>query len=123
MGRVSRAVGPLLVATLLFGVVACGSSAAKTTTSRATGAASSGGAGLTIRNFGFQPNPLQAKVGDTITVTNLDNTNHTATADDKSFDTGQFASGTRTFKVAKAGTFSYHCNVHDYMHGTIQVQN
>ena len=76
---------------------------------------------LTIKNFSFQPNPLQAKVGDTITVTNEDNTNHTVTADDHSFDTDKFSTGSKTFTLAHAGTVTYHCNVHNFMTGTIQV--
>ncbi len=123
MGPGRRAGGLLLVATLSLGVIACGGSASKTTSKPTTSAGPPGGVGLTIKNFGFQPNPLQAKVGDTITVTNLDNTNHTVTANDKSFDTGQFATGTKTITLTKPGVIAFHCNIHDYMHGTIQVTN
>jgi plastocyanin len=69
----------------------------------------------------FSPTPLPAKVGDTITVTNKDGINHTFTADDNSFDTGAFSSGSKMVKVANAGTIAYHCNIHTFMHGTIQV--
>ena len=77
---------------------------------------------LLIKNFNFVPNPLQAKVGTTVTVTNADGTNHTVTADDKSFDTGVFSTGTRTIHLTTAGTFKIHCEIHNFMTGVIQVE-
>ena len=76
---------------------------------------------ITIKNFVFSPNPLAAKVGDTITITNDDGTDHSVTADDRSFDTGRFASGSRTITVSHAGTVTFHCQVHPSMTGVIQV--
>ncbi|MFI5265305.1 MAG: cupredoxin family copper-binding protein [Candidatus Levyibacteriota bacterium] len=76
-----------------------------------------------ISNFSFSPAILTVKVGDTVTWTNQDSAGHSATADDKSFDTGimdQGKSGTVTFN--KAGTYAYHCSIHPSMHGTIIVQ-
>ncbi len=76
-----------------------------------------------ISNFSFSPAVLTVKVGDTVTWTNQDSMGHSATADDKSFDTGvldQGKSGTGTF--SKAGTYIYHCSVHPSMHGKIIVQ-
>ncbi|MDQ1397395.1 MAG: hypothetical protein QOG64_2654 [Acidimicrobiaceae bacterium] len=108
----------MTIALLGSGVSACGGGSS----SKASGSASGGaGTAITIKSFKFDPSPLKAKVGDTITVTNSDNTDHTATADDGSFDTGKFASGPKTITLAKAGTVAYHCNVHDYMKGTIEV--
>lgn len=69
----------------------------------------------------FSPTPLSAKTGDVITVTNNDGTDHQVTADDKSFDTGPFANGTTTFTVTKSGMVPYHCEIHSYMTGVIQV--
>jgi plastocyanin len=77
---------------------------------------------VTIANFEFSPDTLQAKVGDTITVQNKDSAEHTVTATDGSFDTGRFASGTKTFTVTKAGRIEFACNVHPFMtHKFIQV--
>jgi plastocyanin len=76
-----------------------------------------------ISNYSFSPARLTVKVGGTVTWTNQDSMSHSATADDNSFDTGllgQGKSGTATFN--KAGTYTYHCSVHPYMHGTIIVQ-
>ncbi len=85
-------------------------------------AAAGSGSTITIDNFEFAPETLQAKVGDTITVDNKDSAEHTVTATDKSFDTGRFASGKKTFTVTKAGRFEYVCDVHPFMsHKFIQV--
>ena len=77
----------------------------------AGGASASGNKTVTISNFEFAPNTLEVKVGDTITVDNKDQTEHTVTARDKTFDTGSFT-GTKTFTVSKAGTFEYFCEIH-----------
>ena len=76
---------------------------------------------MSITNFTYTPSPLTVKVGDTVTVTNNDDTDHTLTADDHSLDTGRFSSGTRTVTAAKTGTISYRCDVHNFMTGVIQV--
>ncbi len=77
---------------------------------------------ITIANFEFAPETLEVRVGDRVTVENKDSAEHTATAADKSFDTGRFASGTRTFTVTKPGRFEYICEVHPFMtHRFIQV--
>lgn len=76
-----------------------------------------------ISNFSFSPATLTVKVGDAVTWTNQDSQGHSATADDKSFDTGilgQGQSGTNTF--SKAGTYTYHCSAHSSMQGMIIVQ-
>ena len=78
---------------------------------------------VTIQNFTFSPSTITVKVGDKVTWTNQDSIQHSATADDNSWDTGllsQGKSGTVTFN--KAGTFSYHCSIHPNMHGTVIVQ-
>jgi plastocyanin len=77
---------------------------------------------VTIQNFAFHPTPLQAKVSQTITVTNSDTTTHTFTADNKSFDTGNIApQTTKQVTVGKAGTVTYHCSIHPFMTGAIQA--
>jgi plastocyanin len=91
------------------------------TTAAVTSAPSSTASGITIKDFKFSPNPLTAKVGDKISVTNQDGTDHSATADDGSFDTDRFSSGTKTITVTKAGSIAFHCKVHSSMTGVIQV--
>jgi len=76
---------------------------------------------VTIKKRAFSPNAITAKVGDTITFTNEDNTDHSATANDGSFDTKTFSSGSKTFKVTKPGPIGYHCVIHSSMQGEILV--
>lgn len=81
------------------------------------------GNSVTISNYAYSPSTITVKVGDTVTWTNQDSVQHSATADDKSWDTGLLAqgkSGSVTF--SKAGTFTYHCSIHPMMHGTVIVQ-
>jgi plastocyanin len=83
-------------------------------------AAASGG--VTIQGFAFHPGSITVSVGDTVTWTNQDSADHTATASDGSFDTGTLGrgrSGSHTF--SSAGTFSYICSIHPNMHGTVVV--
>jgi plastocyanin len=76
-----------------------------------------------IENFAYSPATITIKVGDAITWHNMDSAPHSATADDKSFDTGlleQDKSATITFD--KAGTFTYYCSVHPNMKATVVVE-
>ena len=78
---------------------------------------------ITIANFQFSPEPFVVKAGSTVKVTNDDGTAHTVTAADKSFDTGDVDGGaTATITLAKAGTYKYFCDIHNYMTGTIEVK-
>jgi plastocyanin len=105
-------------------LVACGGStkASKGTSTTAT-APAGGGELITIHNLMFSPSPLAAKVGDTVAVRNTDGFDHTFTADDGSFDTGAFSSGSKMVKLAKAGTTPYHCKIHSFMHGKLDVSS
>lgn len=79
-------------------------------------------AALAIRNFSFQPATLRVAPGTVVTVTNDDTTTHTWTADGAAWDSGPIAAGSNyrhTFTTP--GTFTYHCNIHPYMTGTVQV--
>jgi len=105
---------------------ACGSSSggdakADSTTTMAAGAGKTGDA-VSIKGFAFNPKTLDVKVGTKVTWTNDDGTKHTASADDKSFNTKSIEPGkTGTFTFTKAGTFSYHCEIHPTMSGEIVV--
>ena len=111
----------LVCAAVTFTLVACGSSSKTSSPSVTTTAG--GGDVITIHNLMFSPTTLSARVGDSVTVTNNDGINHTFTADDGSFDTGAFSSGSKTVKLAKVGTIPYHCKIHTFMHGTLQVSS
>ena len=95
-------------------------------TSDDTSSASSGGGApnrVAIKNFQFSPDPIVVKAGSTLTVTNDDGTAHTLTADDKSFDTGDLDGGAKgTVKIGAPGKYAYHCDIHNYMTGTIEAK-
>ncbi len=91
-------------------------------TSSATGGAA-GGDAIVIQNFTFAPTPLVVKAGTTVVVTNADDTRHSVTADKGSFDTGDLDGGGRgNLVLDRPGTYAYHCDIHDYMKGTIEVR-
>ena len=79
-------------------------------------------------NYSFSPASVTVKVGDTVTWTNNSNVPHTTTSDASSavawdssaIDTG---GGTFSFVFTKAGSYTYHCSFHPFMHGTIIVTN
>lgn len=134
--RVPRSAAVVAAVLLTLGLGACGKSKTSSTSTSSSSApagtgttaagasttapASSPGA-IAIQGFKFVPSPATAKVGDTITVTNKDGTDHSFTANDGSFDTGVFSSGSKTITLTKAGTFSVHCKIHNFMTGSITV--
>jgi plastocyanin len=140
---------PLFIAALValsLGLAACGDSgsdsssteaettppASEETTEGAQGdtteseAAPSGEAAksekVDIVEFTYQPDPVVVQTGGKVIWQNQDAAPHTATADDGSFDTGTIEKGkigSETFK--EAGTFTYFCEIHPTMHGTVEV--
>ncbi|HWQ11295.1 MAG TPA: cupredoxin family copper-binding protein [Roseiflexaceae bacterium] len=76
-----------------------------------------------IRDFKFDPATVTIAVGDTVVWTNNDQAPHTATAVDKSFDTGRLDNGQQgSVTFDRAGTFQYVCTFHDTMTGTVVVE-
>jgi plastocyanin len=73
----------------------------------------------------YSPNPASVTTGSTVTWNNIDDTPHTATADDGSFDTGIINGGSSGSVLISASTgtsaIPYHCNVHPEMRGTLQI--
>ncbi|HEX4821235.1 MAG TPA: cupredoxin domain-containing protein [Acidimicrobiales bacterium] len=118
--RSSLIVGVAVV--FLVGIVACSGSSNAPDASRPKGSSNSSGSTITIKNFAFSPNRLKAKAGATVTVRNTDSTDHTVTADGGAFDTGHIHGGaTATLKVTKPGTYPYHCDIHQFMKGVLEV--
>ena len=77
---------------------------------------------VTIKGFEFKPSPLTVKAGTKITVKNSDSTTHTFTANKGAFDAGKIDSGdSATITVKKPGTYAYHCEIHNFMKGTIKA--
>jgi LPXTG-motif cell wall-anchored protein len=73
-------------------------------------------------NF-FSPATVSVAVGDTVTWKNNGQAQHSATANNGSFDTGIIAPGqSRSHTFTTAGTFSYFCTVHGTAQsGTVRV--
>lgn len=70
----------------------------------------------------FSPNPVEVKVGETVTWINDDSGRHTVTSKDGVFDSGMMGKGQSfSFTFDKAGEYSYHCEPHPSMVGTVVV--
>jgi len=69
---------------------------------------------VTIKDFKFSPQPVQAKVGDVVAWTNQDGTTpHSATMDTAGCDTNTINGGATAMLVfSQAGTYTYHCSIH-----------
>jgi plastocyanin len=78
---------------------------------------------VVIEGVKFIPETIELNLGDTVTWKNKDAFPHTATAEDKSFDSGSFgANRSWTFKARKKGIFPYVCTLHPTMKGTLVVK-
>jgi plastocyanin len=78
---------------------------------------------VSIENMAFTPAAIKVKVGTTVTWTNNDSIAHTVTADSGDGpNSGNLDPGkSYSFTYKTAGTFSYHCEIHPDMTGTVQV--
>jgi plastocyanin len=77
---------------------------------------------VTMDDNVFRPGSVDVAAGSTVVWTNRGRAMHTATADDGSFDSDLLRGGQtyrRTF--ARPGTFTYTCQLHPEMTGTIRV--
>jgi plastocyanin len=70
----------------------------------------------------FSPNPVEVKVGETVTWINDDPGRHTVTSKDGVFDSGMMGKGQSfSYIFDKAGRYSYFCSPHPGMVGTVVV--
>ena len=75
---------------------------------------------IAIESFAFSPARVTVKVGDRIEWTNNDVVPHTATAADKSWDTGEMTNGeSRVVVITAAERIEYFCTFHPQMKGEI----
>lgn len=76
-----------------------------------------------IVEFLYEPEDLTVAAGSTVTWVNQDDAPHTATADDRSFDTESLSKGNEgevTFD--EPGTYAYFCEFHPFMKATVEVE-
>ena len=126
-----RAAATVFAASLTL--AACGSSSssssstgAGTTSSSAAPAAApvrSGVVKVAISNYAFHPATITVAAGTKVTFSNHDQTAHTATSSQPAFDTGTVKPGhSVTVVLKKAGSYTYYCQFHAFMRGTIVVK-
>ena len=110
MKTISRSLGTWCLVVLGTGPLALGSGFAAT-------------ASVNIINFTFQPSAVTIQVGDQVTWTQKDTTQHTSTSDTGLWDSGLLTlNQTFTNTFMNAGSFPYHCTVHPFMTAGVSVQ-
>ena len=93
-----------------------------------TGNTTASRAFVTIVNYGFYPTTLTISKGTTVTWINMDFVQHTVTAGSESAPTGLFDSHglnhmqSFSYTFNTPGTYSYFCDIHPDMVGTITVK-
>jgi plastocyanin len=85
------------------------------------GGGAGSGATLAIRDFTFAATSVAP--GGLVTVDNADSADHTVTAEDGEFDSGEVSGGTTSSFQApdEAGTYEFACEIHPDMTGTLTV--
>lgn len=82
---------------------------------------------VTIQNYAFSPTTIKVKAGTTVTWTNQDAVQHNIIANNASAaaPNGPLIGRGETYKFTftKAGTYTYYCMPHPYMHGIVEVTN
>ena len=115
-----------LCAVVVLAAAGCGGNDDDSGSSSAAKPAASGGGDVAIQLKGFQFNPKDTtvKVGQKITWTNADTTDHNVTADSGAdFKSDNFGEGgTFEFTADKAGKIAYECTLHPGMKANITVQ-
>ena len=107
---------------LLITFSGCASSGQTAATAAAAATNSISKNEILIESNTFKPDSVTIKVGDSIKWINKDSYNHTVTAKNGEFDSGNIASGAEfSFAFTKEGTYEYICGIHTFMKGTIIV--
>jgi plastocyanin len=97
-----------------------GGSAANPPAGGGSGGAAPSSATVHMANRAFGPSSVTIAAGGSVTFVNDDDREHTATGD--AFDTGVLNSGARSTEAFPSpGTFSFLCQIHPDMHGTVNV--
>ena len=76
-----------------------------------------------LKNFAFVPETVTIRPGQSVRFVQDDDTPHTVTAVDKSFDSGNLnQKDTWRHTFATEGTYKFICAYHPYMKGTVIVK-
>jgi plastocyanin len=77
---------------------------------------------ISISSYSYHPATIMVAAGTKVTFINRDQTSHTATGIDRALDTGTVSPGrSATVVLTKPGTYTYYCQFHAFMQGTIVV--
>lgn len=115
---------------IMIAIIAISASCSKSSMANITGTGGTGGnPGTTpganevfIQGMAFNPATITISAGTTVTWTNKDAVNHTATSLTSLFNSGSLATGaTYSFTFMTPGTYSYKCSIHPSMSGTVVV--
>lgn len=78
------------------------------------------GATVTVKNLAFSPETVRVKVGETVTWVNADDRDHTVNG--PGMKSGNIKPGKSwSTSFSKPGSFSYGCQYHPRMRGTVVV--
>jgi plastocyanin len=70
----------------------------------------------------YAPQQTSVLVGQAVTWRNDDTADHTVTSPDAGFDSGRVGHGsTYSFTFERPGSYEFHCTLHRYMRGTVNV--
>jgi plastocyanin len=115
--RAARATIALVAAAVLLLALWGSSQAAAGSTASASAAAE-----VSISNFKFHPPTLTVAKGTRVVFSNASGVAHTATRGG-AFDTRRIKpGGSAAVRFTQKGTFTYHCKIHPFMHGTVVVR-
>jgi len=115
------AVGSVLIIVLTKDASGGGAVSADTA-AQSAGSAPGGAVKVDITNFKYVPATVTVKTGSRVTWVNNDAAPHTATAAD-AFDTGSLDKGdSKPVTLSKPGSYSYVCEFHAFMKGTVVVK-
>jgi hypothetical protein len=77
---------------------------------------------VAIPGKAYEPARITVLAGTTVTWRNGDSLNHTVTAEGDAFDSGYVApGGSFSFTFATQGHYAYHCLIHKFMKGSVDV--
>ena len=77
---------------------------------------------VAIPGKAYEPSHLTVLVGTTVTWKNDDSINHTVTSDGDVFSSGYMPpGGSFSFTFAQQGHYAFHCTIHRFMTGEIDV--